>query len=764
MGRSSHSRKEKETASSSSKRRRSKHEDSSDYESESDSSADDSSPRSGKERRSRRRRDDSSDSDRDSKRRKSSKKITEEELKEYMAKKAQKKALLARECALAEFQDWEKKEEEFHFDKSKVRSEIRLREGRTKPIDVLTKNLNPSDDMDIEINEPYMVFRGLTVKEMEELRDDIKMHLDLDRATETHTKYWEALLIVCDWELTEAQKKDALDRARVRGEQPPPELLAEERGLHSSIEEDVKKHLQGKSHRELEEYQAHIESEMRSGKAKVVEYWEAILKRLRIYKAKLISSTMAIVESPEPHRSDRTHLVLRYAVASRILLLTLIVLWRSIVDLYDTSALLNPNCISSSNGSDSDPLVNGAVLWPWIGSKIEGSIVWDGVYFSRIAQCGYEYEQTYAFLPLFPICMRVLSRTVFRPLVPLIGLRAVLGVSGYLLNIVAFSFAAMYMYRYSESLYSLLSVGGVYHLLSGEKSVAIILLALSGSVRSNGILNAGYVCFETLHRTYDTILHRKSAFAATKFLILGVLRSICIFVPFVAFQAYGYYNICLGRKPDEISPWCSARVPLLYNYIQSRYWGVGFLRYFQLKQLPNFLLASPILFLAICSVVHFVRLRPSFFISLGFKASHEEKNELISSAGQRLKVDSPSKSCTPTTQRDNQHFRKRIIVQGSGTKATPVDYEVSMSSRYYPVFLIPFVLHLAFMVATAFFVMHVQVSTRFLSACPPLYWYASHIMTSTDTGSKRRASLIWTYSAGYIFLGSLLFSNFYPFT
>ncbi|KAL9680670.1 hypothetical protein QQ045_018555 [Rhodiola kirilowii] len=424
---------------------------------------------------------------------------------------------------------------------------------------------------------------------------------------------------------------------------------------------------------------------------------------------------MAIVESLEPHRSDRTHLVLRYAVASRILLLTLIVLWRSIVDPYDTSALLNPNCISFSNGSDSDPLVNGAVLWPWIGSKIEGSIVWDSVYFSRIAQCGYEYEQTYAFLPLFPICMRVLSRTVFRPLVLLIGLRAVLGVSGYLLNIAAFSFAAMYMYRlsllilkdseaslqaavlfcfnpasifyssvYSESLYSLLSVGGVYHLLSGEKSVSIILLALSGSVRSNGILNAGYVCFETLHRTHDTILHRKSAFAAIKFLILGVLRSICI----------------------------------LYHLLHSKL--------------------------------------------MDTTTSALEGNQMKSAHGAQLEY-----HCYTIISRvvtDNQHFRKRIIVQGSVTKATPVDYEVSMSSRYYPVFLIPFVLHLAFMVATAFFVMHVQVSTRFLSACPPLYWFASHIMTSTDTGSKRRASLIWTYSAGYIFLGSLLFSNFYPFT
>ncbi|XP_020212952.1 cactin [Cajanus cajan] len=202
------------------------------------------------------------------------------------ARHEEEMALLARERARAEFQDWEKKEEEFHFDQSKVRSEIRLREGRARPIDVLTKHLNGSDDLDIEINEPYMVFKGLTVNEMNELRDDIKMHLDLDRATPTHVVYWEALLLVCDWELAEARKKDALDRARVRGEEPPAELLAEERGLHSSVEPDVKKLLLGKTHAELEALQVHIESEMRTGTAKVVEYWEAILKHLHIYKAK----------------------------------------------------------------------------------------------------------------------------------------------------------------------------------------------------------------------------------------------------------------------------------------------------------------------------------------------------------------------------------------------------------------------------------------------------------------------------------------------
>ncbi|CAN7138780.1 unnamed protein product [Brassica rapa subsp. narinosa] len=202
------------------------------------------------------------------------------------ARHEEEMALLARERARAEFQDWEKKEEEFHFDQSKVRSEIRLREGRLKPIDVLCKHLDGSDDMDIELSEPYMVFKGLSVKDMEELRDDIKMYLDSDRATPTRVQYWEALIVVCDWELAEARKRDALDRARVRGEEPPAELLAQERGLHAGVEADVRKLLDGKTHSELVELQLDIESQLRSGSAKVVEYWEAVLKRLDIYKAK----------------------------------------------------------------------------------------------------------------------------------------------------------------------------------------------------------------------------------------------------------------------------------------------------------------------------------------------------------------------------------------------------------------------------------------------------------------------------------------------
>lgn len=104
-------------------------------------------------------------------------------------------------------------------------------------------------------------------------------------------------------------------------------------------------------------------------------------------------------------KPNHLSVILKIAVCSRLFLFALIIFWRSLFEPYDTSAPLNPNCLTL----ESRPAES--VLWRGIGSAIEGSIVWDAVYFVRIAQCGYEYEQSYAFLPLLPICVSFLSRT-----------------------------------------------------------------------------------------------------------------------------------------------------------------------------------------------------------------------------------------------------------------------------------------------------------------------------------------------------------------
>ncbi|KAJ8574107.1 hypothetical protein K7X08_025912 [Anisodus acutangulus] len=395
-------------------------------------------------------------------------------------------------------------------------------------------------------------------------------------------------------------------------------------------------------------------------------------------------------------KSDYTHLVVKYAVVSRLVLISLILLWRSLLSPYDTSASINPSCLSSINGSNSKSGLPPVRLLR-LASAIEDSIVWDSVYFVRIAQCGYEYEQTYAFLPLLPVCISLLSRTVFSPLIPFIGQRAVLGLSGYVLNNLSFVLAAFYLYRlsaiilkdselalrasilfclnpasifyssiYTESMYALCSIGGLYYLMRGSNNIATLWLALSGFARSNGVLNAGYICFQTMHRSYKAAFVRKHAGVTVLVLLFGALRSLFIIFPFIAFQAYGYYNMCVGSTSDEMRPWCKARLPLLYNYIQSRYWRVGFLKYFQVKQIPNFVLASPILSLALCTIIHYVKLWPEVFVSLGFRASSPNKEPVGSSiplgrsAGSK-NVGFPSENRSDAGQGDSLRRRKPAV-------------------------------------------------------------------------------------------------------
>ncbi|KAJ0550877.1 putative GPI mannosyltransferase 2 [Helianthus annuus] len=234
---------------------------------------------------------------------------------------------------------------------------------------------------------------------------------------------------------------------------------------------------------------------------------------------------------------------------------------------------------------------------------------------------------------------------------------------------------------------------------------------------------------------------------AFRVLITGFLRCVFIFIPFVAFQAYGYYNLCAGRDPETSRPWCKAKIPLLYNFIQSHYWGVGFLRYFQFKQLPNFLLASPILSMAVCSIIYYVKLQPTVFFSLGFQVDPKTASFL--------------ETQTSTVSREDQALRRRKhSKQEVGPTALSTDSVPVEKLERFSIIIVPFVLHLGFMVATAFFVMHVQVATRFLSSSPPIYWFASYVLTS----HKGWGYLIWGYSAAYILIGTLLFSNFYPFT
>jgi len=216
----------------------------------------------------------------------------------------EERAKRAREMQGESFMNWEKKEQEFHLKQAKDRSEIRIREGRPKPIDILYKNLSLDSDFDYGMNEPYKIFQGLSLAELEELHKDIQMYLELD----SHKEFWQAMVIVCEDNISELRKFEE-EKLLIQGNFPSSHrrnfhsgsmngnpLLPNrqsvdfarqfEGGVHQEVATDIASIFAGKSYAELCRIHDAIHVKINSGNAHDVEYWDAIAKRLVVFKAK----------------------------------------------------------------------------------------------------------------------------------------------------------------------------------------------------------------------------------------------------------------------------------------------------------------------------------------------------------------------------------------------------------------------------------------------------------------------------------------------
>ncbi|KAG0036209.1 hypothetical protein BGZ82_004533 [Podila clonocystis] len=182
----------------------------------------------------------------------------------------------------AQLGDWQAQEEEFHLKQAKKRAEIRIKSNRAKPIDVLAINIklisdiheddddDEEDDLGLEIDveEPYTIFENLALEEVQELFHDIKFYLSLDK-DESSQEFWRAMLIVCEDKLSE------LDRTR-----------NEQSVVAPHIAQDIANKLAGKSYEQLVLLQGQIQRKLAEGGAIDVDYWEALLKTLIVWKAK----------------------------------------------------------------------------------------------------------------------------------------------------------------------------------------------------------------------------------------------------------------------------------------------------------------------------------------------------------------------------------------------------------------------------------------------------------------------------------------------
>ncbi|KAF8768232.1 GPI mannosyltransferase 2-like [Argiope bruennichi] len=429
---------------------------------------------------------------------------------------------------------------------------------------------------------------------------------------------------------------------------------------------------------------------------------------------------------------------------------------------------------------------------------LEGFSRWDAQYFLHISLYSYTHENTLAFFPLFPVLLRY-SSNILSIIFPfsLSPLNCTL-LAGVLLNCILTSLSTVALYKctqnvfqseifaftsallfcinpasiffsaiYSESFFSLLTFSGLWALEKGCFFFALCGLSLSASIRSNGILSAGFLIYTFLkqHINYVFSSHRLPT-KLTVFLFSSTLLKMIVFLvmfslPFIIYQIYCYLLFCTSvlseydlpeivvnfltrndlKVPSEPSKWCFWSIPLSYSYVQSRYWDVGFLRYFSIKQIPNFLLAAPIVIIILVSCTkYFVRHRKDLW-HLGF-------------------------------------IESKIY---------------DTSDVYSNIKCLPYFLHIFFITVFCILFIHIQVVTRMLcSSSPVLYWVAATAVLPANDRARFKlfkehshknwllvsllymkklflkssiwGKIIFSYFVAYFLTGTFLHVNFFPWT
>lgn len=144
-----------------------------------------------------------------------------------------------------------------------------------------------------------------------------------------------------------------------------------------------------------------------------------------------------------------------------------------------------------------------------------------------------------------------------------------------------------------------------------------VMFALAAGVRSNGILLSGFFLYDFLRFSVANCM-QQSWWRRIKFALWTMGQVALTFAPYVCLQGYAYYLYCTPYGNPNVAslsqeaqtaylaqshPWCLHRLPHIYNFVQGRYWNVGLFKYYQISQIPNFLLAAPIVRLAPSTVL-----------------------------------------------------------------------------------------------------------------------------------------------------------------
>jgi len=357
---------------------------------------------------------------------------------------------------------------------------------------------------------------------------------------------------------------------------------------------------------------------------------------------------------------------------------------------------------------------------------------------------------------------------------------------------------------YSEALFTFLSLAGMLlYQRSRDAScsprrcwgllAAAAAFALASTVRANGWLLAGFFAFDALQRTAqarrsgtDGGWSQRAAILARVWVSRALLCLLTL-APFVLQQGLLARRFCASELVQPKPAYCDAHwMPSVYAHVQSKYWNVGWFRYYELRQLPNFLFALPVWALSLAGICEFARTRPAEFFSLGLRPDAAPLPPPPPPPRYPLRPRArPPPVNVPFASGANETIPGQAAPSAIAAPAAALDASWATARA------LPFVYLWCLLFGVCVCVLHVQVSTRFLSACPAQYWFTASLLAGLRPprralhtccraeaakqlaptfgeqallSSTAAATWLCRWSVAFVLLGGTLFPAFLPWT
>ncbi|KAN0062805.1 ER membrane glycoprotein subunit of the GPI transamidase complex-like protein [Thecaphora frezii] len=256
--------------------------------------------------------------------------------------------------------------------------------------------------------------------------------------------------------------------------------------------------------------------------------------------------------------------------------------------------------------------------------------------------------------------------------------------------------------------------------------VAACCFAAATAFRANGVLLSGFLLWDLFWIEAAPTWLATLASCAEAFVLVSLAVA-----PLAVTQVWAYRRFCVADPGEVLRPWCAEGMRSVYSFVQRHYWDSGFLLYWRPEQLPNFLIAAPVLAVTGYAVASYYR-------------DADIATILASLLPASLR---PFK---PRAPRERDTSRLPVLV-----------FEAHPSLQ-------PHVLLTAVLTATLLLASHVQIALRFATpgALPAYFWWIASL--APRAFGERRANGSWAEKllAGWIGLwiswGTLLYAGFYP--